>query len=130
MFAQEVIGLESGGRTNFENFGKQNDIWVSAMWPNMNNTIKGKVVDSPKSSRDESCESALARGSSMHQKCSNYALTNFLFGLCRSMWIIDPLVTCPSPHLGAPTHPSTLEMSRVREHMPTPHPFTVFTLYS
>jgi uncharacterized protein YehS (DUF1456 family) len=23
------------------------------------------------------------------QKCSNYALTNLLFGLCRFVWIID-----------------------------------------
>ncbi len=35
--------------------------------------------------RGESCESVLARGESMHQKCSNYAFTNLLFGLCRSM---------------------------------------------
>jgi hypothetical protein len=37
----------------------------------------------------ESCEPELACGSSMHQKCSNYALTNLLFGLCRSQRIID-----------------------------------------
>jgi hypothetical protein len=48
----------------------------------------------------ESCESEYAHGSSMHQKCSNYTLINLLFGLCRSMWIIDPFVVCPSPHLG------------------------------
>jgi hypothetical protein len=30
-------------------------------------------------------ESMFARGESVHQKCSNYALTNLLFGLCRSM---------------------------------------------
>jgi hypothetical protein len=45
-----------------------------------------------------------ACGSSMHQKCSNYALTNLLFGLRRLIWIIDMLVTCPSPHPKAPTH--------------------------
>ncbi len=39
----------------------------------------------------------------MHQKCSNYALTNLWFGLCRSMWIIDSLFTCPNPHPKAPT---------------------------
>jgi hypothetical protein len=37
---------------------------------------------------------------SVHQKCSNYTLTNLLFGLCRSMWIIDMLVTRLSPHPG------------------------------
>jgi hypothetical protein len=43
------------------------------------------------------------------------------------MWIIDPLVTCPSPHPKAPTCPSALEVLRAREHTPTPYPFVVFT---
>jgi len=47
------------------------------------------------------------RGSFMHQKCSNYALTNLFFGLCKSMWIIEFLVTLPSPHPEAPARPST-----------------------
>jgi hypothetical protein len=33
--------------------------------------------------RGESCESVYVRGSFVHQKCSNYALTSLLFGLCR-----------------------------------------------
>jgi len=33
----------------------------------------------------ESYESMVGRGSSMHQKCSNYALTNLFFGLCKSL---------------------------------------------
>jgi hypothetical protein len=33
----------------------------------------------------------------MHQKCSNFTLTNLLLVLCRSMWIIELLVTRPSP---------------------------------
>jgi len=49
------------------------------------NTIRGKVVASPSSGRVESCESMFAHDSSMHQKCSNYALTNLLFGLCKSV---------------------------------------------
>jgi hypothetical protein len=88
---QEVIGLQSHGSPNFKIFGTpnlgvlgQNDIWVLASWL------------PPSSNRGESCESVFVHGSSMHQKCSNYALTNLLFDLCRSMWIIDPLVTCPS----------------------------------
>ncbi len=85
----------------------QNDIWVLAMWPTIDNTIRRKVVASPSLGHDEFCEFVFACGSSMHQKCSTYALTNFLVGLCRSMWIIDLLVTHPNPHLGAPTHPST-----------------------
>jgi hypothetical protein len=42
---------------------------------------RGEVVASPKSGCGESCESVFARGSSMHNKCLNYALTNLLFGL-------------------------------------------------
>jgi hypothetical protein len=36
----------------------------------------------PNPGHGEFCESMYACGLSMHQKCSNYALTN-LFGLCR-----------------------------------------------
>jgi hypothetical protein len=38
----------------------------------------------PSLGRGESCEFEVVRGSSKHQKRSNYALTNMLFGLCRS----------------------------------------------
>jgi hypothetical protein len=68
-----------------------------------------------------------ACGSFVHQKCSNYALTNLLFGLCRFVWIIDPLVICPSPHHGAPACPSTLEVLWASECTPTLYPFVVFT---
>ncbi len=64
---------------------RQNDIWVLALWPGTKITIRGKVVASPSSGHGESCESMFAHGSSVHQKCSNYALTNLLFGLCTSM---------------------------------------------
>ncbi len=50
----------------------------------------------------ESCESMFACGSSVHQKCSNYALTNLLFGFCRSVWVIELLVPLPSPYPRAP----------------------------
>jgi hypothetical protein len=69
---------------------------------------------------DESCESVYAHGLPMHQKCSNHALINLLFELCKSLCIIDPFVTCPSPHRRAPTHFSTPEMLQAREHTPTP----------
>jgi len=49
--------------------------------------------------------SCMSHGSSMHQKCSNYALTNLLFGLCKSIQIIDPLATCFNPHPIALAHP-------------------------
>jgi hypothetical protein len=66
----------------------------------------------------------------VHQKCFNYALTNLLFGLCRSMWIIDPLVKRPNPHFGTPTHLSTPEVLRTMERTPTLYLFVIFTLDS
>jgi hypothetical protein len=69
-----------------------------------------------------------ARGSSEHKKCSNYALINLLFGLCKSVWIIDPLVTGPSPHPRALTRPFTFEVLRAKEFTPIPYPFDVFIL--
>jgi hypothetical protein len=64
---------------------KQNYIWVLASWPGIENTIRGKVVASLSRGYGEFCEFMFACGSSMHQRCSNYALTNLLFGLCRFM---------------------------------------------
>jgi hypothetical protein len=47
---------------------------------------KGEGGGFPQSSgHGESYEFVFAYGSSMHQKCLNYALTNLLFGLCRSV---------------------------------------------
>jgi hypothetical protein len=40
---------------------------------------------------------------------------------------MDLLVTLPSPYLGVPTHPSTPEVVRVKEHASTPYPSVVFT---
>ncbi len=108
----------------------QNDIWVLASWPSKENTIGGKVVASPKSRPGESCESVVARDSLVHQKCFNYALTNLLFGLCKSAWIIDRLVTRPSPHPRTLACPSTLKVLRANEHASTFYPSTIFTLDS
>ncbi len=55
--------------------------------------------------RGESCESVYAHGSSMHQKCSNYVITSLLFGLCKSIWIINLLVTHLSPYPRTLAHP-------------------------
>jgi len=76
---------------------------------------------------DKSYEFMFTCALSMHQKCFNYALTNLLFGLCRSMWIIYSLFTHPSPYPGAPTCPSTPEMLRAKERTPAPYPFVAFT---
>ncbi len=55
----------------------------------------------------------------MHQKCSNNAVTNLLLGLCRSMWIIDPLIIHPSPHPKVLARPFTPKMLRTKERTPT-----------
>ncbi len=82
---------------------------------------------SPKSGHDESYESMFACGSSVHRKCSNFALTNLLFGLYKSMWVIHFLVNLLNPHPRAPTRPSTHVMLWAREHAPTPFPSTIVT---
>jgi hypothetical protein len=45
-----------------------------------------------------------------HQKCSNYALTNLLFGLCRSMWVIKCLsfFLVPSWNSSTPLYPPSV----------------------
>ncbi len=103
---QEVISLQSGG----------------------NNIIRGKVVVSSSPSCGESYEFVYARGLFVHQKCSNYALTNLLFGLCRSIWIIDSLVTRLNPHLGDLNIPFTPEVLQARKCTPTLFSSIIFTL--
>jgi hypothetical protein len=68
-----------------------------------------------------------AHGLSVHQKCSSYALINLLFGLCKSVRIIELLVNLLSPHPGAPAHPSTPEVQQAKERTPTPSPSVIFT---
>ncbi len=131
----------------------QNGIWVLTPWPSIDNIIRGKVVGSPKFAlcwvppnlgrakfpkfglcwvppnpgRGDSRASMFAHSSSVHQKCFSYALTNLLFDLCKSMWLIDLLVNLPSPHLRVLARPSTLEMLQTQECTPTPSPFVVST---
>jgi hypothetical protein len=54
--AHKIMGLQSHGSPNFGNFAiptwesrDKNDIWVLALWLGKKNTIRGKVVASPKS---------------------------------------------------------------------------------
>jgi hypothetical protein len=63
----------------------------------------------------------------MHQRCFNYTLTNLLFSLCKSVWVIDFLVNLPSPHPEVPAHLFTLEVLRTRERTPTPLRSTIIT---
>jgi len=75
----------------------QNDIWVLASWPSIENIIRGKVVDSPKFGPWWVVWVHVCLWFVRASKCSSYTLTNLLFGLCKSMWVIDLLVNLPSP---------------------------------
>jgi len=105
----------------------QNDIWVLALSPGIENTIRGKVVASPKSGPWWVLWIHVCPWFIYAPKCPNYALTNVLFGLCKSMWVIDLLVNLPNPHPGAPTRPSTPEVLRTKEHTSTLSLYVVFT---
>jgi len=133
--SKKNLGFQSRKSFNFENFGTpnlgvlgQNDIWVHAPWPSTNNTIRGKVVASPKIRPWWVLWVCVCP--SVHQKCFNYVLTNLLFGLCRSVWIIDPLVIPRSPHLGVLPCPSTSEVLQAKKCTLIPYPSIVFTLDS
>jgi hypothetical protein len=58
---------------------------------------------------------------------NNYVLINLLFGLCRSVWVIDLLVTLPSPHPRAPACPFTPKVLWTKQCAPILYPFIVFT---
>jgi hypothetical protein len=51
----------------------------------------------------------------MHQKGSNYGLTNLCFGLYKFVWVIELLVNLPNPHPKALARPSTFEVLRAKE---------------
>jgi hypothetical protein len=124
-FTWEVMGLQSCRNPNFKKFGlnlgvpRQNDILVLTLWPGIETNIRGKVVDFLKF--------GLWWVLWVHQKCFNCALTNLLFGFCRSVWIIGPLIIRPSPHPEALACPSTFEMLQARERTPTFDPSAIFT---
>ncbi len=120
-FAHEVMGLQNQENPNFGNLG-------TPIWESRDKMTFG--CWSPSSGRGESCEFVFAHGSFVHQKCSSYGLTNFLFGLCMSVWVIELLVNFPSLHFGALTHPSTLEVLRARERTPTPFSFRCLHLWT
>jgi hypothetical protein len=55
-YTEKIMGFQNHKSPNFENFEtlnlgvlRQNDMWVHAPWPSIENiTIRGKVVASPK----------------------------------------------------------------------------------
>jgi hypothetical protein len=136
LWASKIIGIPISGilKLPFRSprIPGQNDIWVLALWLGTKYTIRGKVVSSLKlkpssSCHGEFCESVFTRGSSVHQKCYSYALTNLLFGLCRSMWVIELLVNLLSLHPRAPARPSTPKLLQTKEC--APNSFSFYYLY-
>jgi hypothetical protein len=103
-FAHKIMGPQSCGSPQLWEFRDshlgvlgQNDIWVLVLWPGTKYTIRGKVVVSPKFGPWWILWICVCRWFVRAPKCSNYVLTNLLFGLCRSMWVIEFLVNLPSP---------------------------------
>ncbi len=132
--AHKIVGLQSFNNRNFGNFRTptweyrdKSDIWVLFMWSNTKNTIRGKVVASPKLGPWWVLWIHVCPWLVCAPKVLHYALTNLLFGLCMFMWIIEPLVTRPSLHLRAPTHPSTFKVLWAKERVAIPFHFVVFT---
>jgi len=119
---QEVMSIQKGKSPNYENFGNL-DLGVSrkmtfgcSLHVNHKKYYKKEGGGFPLSPNcGESCETVYAHDLSMHQKCSNYALTNLLFSLCKSIWIIDPFIILLGPHHKVPTCPSYPEMLQVKE---------------
>jgi len=129
--SQDVMALQNAKSPNFEIFitpslgvPGQNDIWMQPLWLITENIIKEKVVASPKFELWWILWVCVCMWLICAPKIpSNHALINLLFGLCRSVWIIDPLIIRPNPHLGTPTHPFTPKMLQAKES--TPIPFSV-----
>jgi hypothetical protein len=105
----------------------QNDIWVLVMWSGIEYTIRGKVVASPKSRLWWVLWVCGCLCFVHAPKCSNYTLTNLLFGLCRFVWVNELLVNLPSPIPELQHAPLPPEVLRTKECAPTPSPSDVFT---
>ncbi len=119
----KVIGLQSDESPHFENFETpnlgvlgQNDIWMQASWPCTKNTIRGKVVASLKFMLWWILWIRVCSWLVHAPKMFQLRITNLLFGLCRSMWVIDLLITLFSPHhevLACPSTPKCCELGSV-----------------
>jgi hypothetical protein len=119
----------------FENFGTPWDFWERchldvALMTNHKDYYKegGRWWLPLSSSCDELYEFVYVRGSSVHQKCFNYALINLLYGLCRSIWIVClSIVLIPILKFQHILF-TPLEVLWAREHTSIPCIFVVFIL--
>jgi len=121
--SKEVMCLQNYRNPNFENFETsklrvlgQNDIWVHAPWPNIENIIRRKVVASPKSRLWWVLWICVCMwfiyAPKVLQLCTNQLVVWFVHVYV----IIDLLVVCLTPHSGVPAHPFILKMLRAKEH--------------
>jgi len=118
-YAKNVIGFQSCGSLNFKNFRTLRTKWhlnVSPMAKNIE-YYKEEGGGFPQVQSMVSFASpCMLVASFLHQNCSNHALTNLLFSLCRFMWIIYSLVMHFSPDpktLARPLPPKCYELRNV-----------------
>ncbi len=132
----KLWGLQSLGSLAGRDFGtparesrERKAIWMWVSWRVTKYTIRGKVVASPKSGPWWVLCVCVARGSSQHQRCSNYALTS-LCGLCAGPceWISLSILSSPIPELQHA--PLPLKVLWARERIPTLPSSAVFHLDS
>ncbi len=83
-----------------------NDIWMQPPWVITNNTIKGKVVATPKSGPWWVVWVCVCSWFFFAPKVLQLCTNQLVVWFCKSMWIVDPFFILHSPHLGAPTCPS------------------------
>ncbi len=91
----KIMGPQSHRSPNYGNF--RTPTWVLVPWPCIKYIIRGKVVASPKSGPWWVLWICVCPWFVRAPKCSNYVLTNLLFGLCKYVWVIEVLFDLPSP---------------------------------
>jgi hypothetical protein len=94
-----ILGLPFGSLGTKCHLGVlgQSDIWALVPWPGIKFTIRGKVVASPKYMPWWVLWIRVCLWFVHAPKCSNYALINLLFGLCKFAWVIEMFVNLLSP---------------------------------
>ncbi len=112
-FGQEVMGFQHGKSFSFENFGTSDLGVMGKMTFGCNPHDQSQRYYKGEGGGFPQIQAVVSLCMLMACPCIKIALimhslTNLLFGLCRSIWIIDPLVTCPNPHLKASACPSYL----------------------
>jgi hypothetical protein len=113
--AEKVMGPQSRKSPKFGNFETpklevpgQNAIWIWASWRGTEYTIRGKVVASPKSRPWWVLWVRICPWLVLAPKVLK--LTNLLFGLCRSVWVIKHLsfFLVPSWSSSTPLYPQSV----------------------